>query len=127
MSLAKKLIPLLDRVLVEKVVPPAKSVGGVLLPESATQKVRERETCPNQSLSPSDVLHSLPPSLPHIQTKQILQGMVISTGKGRHANNGQVIPVSVQPGDKVLLPEYGGMPVKLDDKEYVVVMIVILV
>ena len=31
---------MLDRVLVEKFVPPTKSVGGVLLPESATQKVR---------------------------------------------------------------------------------------
>lgn len=39
-SAAKKLIPLLDRVLVEKFIPPSKSVGGVLLPESATQKVR---------------------------------------------------------------------------------------
>jgi len=38
--MAKRLIPLLDRVLVEKFVPPSKSVGGVLLPESATQKVR---------------------------------------------------------------------------------------
>ena len=37
---AKRLIPLLDRVLVEKLVPPSKSVGGVLLPESATTKVR---------------------------------------------------------------------------------------
>jgi len=37
---AKKLIPLLDRVLVQKVVPPTKSVGGVLLPDSAAQKVR---------------------------------------------------------------------------------------
>lgn len=37
--MAKRLIPLLDRVLVEKFVPPSKSVGGVLLPESATQKV----------------------------------------------------------------------------------------
>jgi chaperonin GroES len=36
---AKRLIPLLDRVLVEKIVPPSKSVGGVLLPESASQKV----------------------------------------------------------------------------------------
>lgn len=36
---AKKLIPLLDRVLVQKVVPPTKSVGGVLLPDSAAQKV----------------------------------------------------------------------------------------
>lgn len=36
---AKKLIPLLDRVLIQKVVAPSKSVGGVLLPESAAQKV----------------------------------------------------------------------------------------
>ncbi|GAQ85350.1 chaperonin 10 Kd subunit [Klebsormidium nitens] len=34
---AKKLVPLLNRVLVEKVTAPAKSIGGVLLPESATK------------------------------------------------------------------------------------------
>lgn len=37
--MAKKIIPLLDRVLVEKIVAPTKSVGGVLLPESAPSKV----------------------------------------------------------------------------------------
>ncbi|KAJ7543663.1 hypothetical protein O6H91_09G047300 [Diphasiastrum complanatum] len=36
MAAARKLIPLLNRVLVEKIVPPTKSVGGILLPESAT-------------------------------------------------------------------------------------------
>ena len=38
--MAKRLIPLLDRVLVEKLTAPNKSVGGILLPESATSKVR---------------------------------------------------------------------------------------
>ena len=38
--MAKRLIPLLDRILVEKIIPPTKSVGGVLLPESAASKVR---------------------------------------------------------------------------------------
>jgi len=38
---AKKLIPLLDRVLVEKVAAKTKSVGGILLPESAASKARE--------------------------------------------------------------------------------------
>lgn len=33
--MAKRLVPLLDRILVEKLTPPAKSVGGVLLPDSA--------------------------------------------------------------------------------------------
>ena len=37
--MAKRLIPLLDRVLVEKLAPPTKTVGGVLLPETAS-KVR---------------------------------------------------------------------------------------
>lgn len=38
--MARRLIPLLDRVLIEKVAAPAKSAGGVLLPESAAPKVR---------------------------------------------------------------------------------------
>ena len=38
--MAKRLIPLLDRVLVEKIVAPTKSVGGIILPESAVSKVR---------------------------------------------------------------------------------------
>lgn len=40
MSQARKLIPLLDRVLIEKITAPTKTVGGILLPESAVQKVR---------------------------------------------------------------------------------------
>lgn len=40
-EMAKRLIPLLDRVLVEKIVAPTKSVGGILLPESAVSKVRD--------------------------------------------------------------------------------------
>jgi hypothetical protein len=39
--MAKRLIPLLDRVLVEKIVAPTKSVGGILLPESAVSKINE--------------------------------------------------------------------------------------
>lgn len=30
---------------------------------------------------------------------------------------GDLIPVSVKEGDKVLLPDYGGTTVKLEDKE----------
>ena len=37
--MAKRLIPLLDRVLVEKLAPPTKSIGGVLLPDSATKVI----------------------------------------------------------------------------------------
>jgi chaperonin GroES len=37
--MARRLIPLLDRVLIEKIAAPTKTVGGVLLPESAVSKV----------------------------------------------------------------------------------------
>jgi chaperonin GroES len=41
MAARRALRPLLDRVLVERIVAPTKSVGGVLLPEStASAKVR---------------------------------------------------------------------------------------
>merc|ERR1712205_11496 len=40
-EMAKRLIPLLDRVLVEKIVAPTKSVGGILLPESAVSQINE--------------------------------------------------------------------------------------
>lgn len=40
MSTFKRLIPLLDRVLVERVAARTKTAGGVLLPESATSKVK---------------------------------------------------------------------------------------
>ena len=43
MSGVRKLIPLLDRVLVQKITAPVKSSGGVLLPESAATKVMGRE------------------------------------------------------------------------------------
>lgn len=44
--MAKRLIPLLDRVLVEKLAPPTKTVGGVLLPETAS---KVRDACRAQS------------------------------------------------------------------------------
>jgi chaperonin GroES len=86
MSAIRKLIPLLDRVLVEKVQALTKSAGGVLLPESALGKVNE--------------------------------GIVVSIGPGRRTTAGDLMPMSVKAGDKVLLPEYGGSVMKMDSKEY---------
>ncbi len=49
--MARRLIPLLDRVLIETVIAPTKSAGGVLLPESAVPKVglvALQQRCPPQ-------------------------------------------------------------------------------
>jgi len=56
---------------------------------------------------------------------QMNEGAVIAVGPGRRSLTGDLIPVGVKAGDKVLLPEFGGVPVKLGDggvdaPEYVV-------
>jgi hypothetical protein len=72
--MSKRLIPLLDRVLVEKIVAPTKSVGGILLPETAVSKARnvarrDRRSPPPSfprsiARSPRPLLHDLTLVLP---------------------------------------------------------------
>jgi len=40
--MARRLLPLLDRVVIEKLASPAQSTGGVLLPELSVKQVRAR-------------------------------------------------------------------------------------
>ena len=51
--------------------------------------------------------------------KQLNSGKVMAVGPGTRDKAGNFIPVAVKEGDTVLLPEYGGSQIKLDDKEYV--------
>jgi chaperonin GroES len=50
-------------------------------------------------------------------TSQMNEGVIMAVGPGRRDKDGQLIPMGVKEGDKVLLPEYGGSLVKLNDKE----------
>jgi chaperonin GroES len=45
------------------------------------------------------------------------EGLVLAVGPGRRTKDGTLLPPSVKEGDKVLLPEYGGALVKMDNKE----------
>ena len=56
MAAAKRLVPLLNRIVVEKVAAPTKTVGGIMLPESAVSKVRRFAFLPCACLHP--VVHS---------------------------------------------------------------------
>jgi len=49
------------------------------------------------------------------------QGMVIAVGPGRKTASGKIVPLSVQPGQKVLFTKYGPNEIKVDDKEYLIV------
>ncbi|XP_030641826.1 10 kDa heat shock protein, mitochondrial [Chanos chanos] len=56
--------------------------------------------------------------LPEKSQGKVLQATVVAVGPGAANKDGKVTPVSVQVGEKVLLPEYGGTKVILDDKDY---------
>ncbi|XP_057411206.1 10 kDa heat shock protein, mitochondrial-like [Balaenoptera acutorostrata] len=55
--------------------------------------------------------------LPEKSQGKVLQAMVVAVGSGSKGKGGEIQPVSVKVGDKVLLPEYGGTKVVLDDKD----------
>ncbi|KAK9737642.1 Chaperonin 10 Kd subunit [Popillia japonica] len=80
---AKKLIPLLDRVLIRKFEAVTKTKGGIVIPEKAAAKV--------------------------------LKGTVVAVGPGSRNPNGDHVPLAVKVGDNVLLPEYGGTKVELEE------------
>mmetsp|Transcript_7659 Transcript_7659/g.17683 ORF Transcript_7659/g.17683 Transcript_7659/m.17683 type:complete len:98 (+) Transcript_7659:25-318(+) len=85
--MAKRLIPLLDRVLVARI-KPQESISGIIVPESAQSRLNE--------------------------------ATVVATGPGGRDKAGNLIPMGVKEGDKVLLPEYGGNSVKLDGEDFVI-------
>eukprot|EP01033_Poteriospumella_lacustris_P013722 gene13723-9825_t len=55
--------------------------------------------------------------LPESNIGKSNEGEVLAVGPGFQTRDGLNIPVSVSVGDKVLLPEYGGLPIKVDGEE----------
>jgi chaperonin GroES len=55
--------------------------------------------------------------LPESSITKNNEGEVVAIGPGAKTKAGEVIPMTVSIGDKVLLPEYGGLAVKLDGDE----------
>jgi len=84
-SLSKRLIPLFDRVVVEKAEAIKQTKGGLYIPEKAQGKV--------------------------------LQGTIVAVGPGARNDKGENVPISVSVGESVLLPEYGGTKIEIDNAE----------
>ena len=55
--------------------------------------------------------------LPEKSQGKVLQATVVAVGSGSKGKGGEIQPVSTKVGDKVLLPEYGGTEVVLDDED----------
>lgn len=80
--------PLHDRVVVRRMEEERTSAGGIVIPDSATEK----------------------PS----------QGEVVAVGNGKILENGDVRPLDLKVGDKVLFSKYGGTEVKVEGEELLV-------
>ena len=48
------------------------------------------------------------------------EGTVIAVGPGKRNEKGEIIPISVKVGDKVLFAKYGPNEIKVDNKEYLI-------
>ena len=48
------------------------------------------------------------------------QGEVVAIGKGKKTEDGKVLPLDVQVGDRILFGKYSGSDIKLDGTEYLI-------
>lgn len=76
--------------------------------------VLEKEKVENKTSS-GIILSDKPKEQPSI-------GYVVAVGPGK-VENGQVIKMDVQVGDKVIFKKYGGTEVEIDDHEYLIISI----
>ncbi len=58
--------------------------------------------------------------IPDTAAEKPIRGEVIAVGKGKILENGEVRPLDVKVGDKVLFGKYGGTEVKVIGEEYLV-------
>ena len=47
-------------------------------------------------------------------------GEVVAVGEGKRLNNGEIVPLKVKVGDKVIFNKYAGTEVELDGEKYLI-------
>lgn len=80
--------PLYDRVAIKPMDQEEKTLGGIIIPDTAKEKP--------------------------------MQGKVIAVGKGAKDKDGNIIPLDVKVGDKVLYGKWGGTEVKVNGQEFII-------
>jgi len=56
--------------------------------------------------------------LPDSAVKELNEAKVLAVGPGMMDKDGKRIPMGVASGDKVLIPQFGGSPIKVGEDEY---------
>ena len=58
--------------------------------------------------------------IPDTAKEKPQEGEVVAAGTGKRLENGQVIPLEVKAGDRVLFGKYSGTEIKLDGEELLI-------
>ncbi|MDY0040954.1 MAG: co-chaperone GroES [Desulforhabdus sp.] len=58
--------------------------------------------------------------IPDTAKEKPQQGKVLAVGKGRILENGQVTPMVVKEGDRVLFSKYAGTDIKVEGEEHLI-------
>ena len=58
--------------------------------------------------------------IPDTAKEKPQEGEVVAVGKGKRLEDGKVIALDVQVGDKILFGKYSGSDIKLDGEEYMI-------
>ncbi len=58
--------------------------------------------------------------IPDTAKEKPQQGEIVAVGPGSRNDKGEVVPLEVKVGDKVLFSKYAGTEVKIDGEEYLI-------
>ncbi|MFQ5355368.1 MAG: co-chaperone GroES [Mariprofundaceae bacterium] len=56
--------------------------------------------------------------IPDTAKEKPVQGKIIAVGKGKSTESGEIRPLDVKSGDRVIFSKYAGTEIKLDEEEY---------
>jgi chaperonin GroES len=58
--------------------------------------------------------------IPDTAKEKSTEGTILAVGAGRRLDDGQILPMNVKVGDRVLYGKYGGTEIAVDGKDYVI-------
>ncbi len=58
--------------------------------------------------------------IPDTAKEKPQEGEVVAVGKGKRLEDGKLVPLDVQAGDRILFGKYSGNEIKIDGQEYLI-------
>ena len=58
--------------------------------------------------------------IPDTAQEKPMQGKVVAVGKGKRLEDGTLVPLDVQVGDRILFGKYSGNEIRVDGQEYLI-------